>query len=189
SAPAGGGDPRRGGEPRGHVARPAEPRREGGRRRRSAPRRSRRPVHRGAGRSGGNRARHGGDPAQRTPRAVVVRVGKTDVEAREEALNGRQIVGATAAAVVATAVRPALAHNFSVPHQLVLTSSTAALGHSYWESRFETHLGPAYAGTAKELILQDHTPSDAHLDSIISPTLFSLRTNRRLFRGMVRLTE
>src|SRR5207237_5002491 len=75
-----------------------------------------------------------------------------------------------------------VAHNFFVPHQLVLTSSTAALGHSYWESRFETHLGPAYAGTAKELILQDHTPSDAHLDSIISPTLFSLPTNRRPFR-------
>ncbi len=82
-----------------------------------------------------------------------------------------------------------VAHNFFVPRQLVLTSSTAALGHSYWESRFETHLGPAYAGIAKELILQDHTPSDTHLDSIISPTLFSVHTSRRLFRGMVHLTE
>src|SRR5207253_2242410 len=83
----------------------------------------------------------------------------------------------------------AVAHNFFVPRQLVLTSSTAALGHSYWESRFETHLGPAYASTAKELILQDHTPSDTHLDTIISPTLFSVGTSRRLFRGMVHLTE
>src|SRR5205823_14898263 len=83
----------------------------------------------------------------------------------------------------------AVAHNFFVPRQLLLTSGTAALGHSYWESRFETHLGPAYASTAKELILQDHTPSDTHLDTIISPTLFSVRTSRRLFRGMVHLTE
>ncbi len=83
----------------------------------------------------------------------------------------------------------AVAHNFFVPRQLVLTSSTAALGHSYWESRFETHLGEAYAKEAKELILQDHTPSDTHLDTIISPTLFSVRTSRRLFRGMVHLTE
>jgi len=83
----------------------------------------------------------------------------------------------------------AVAHNFFVPRQLVLTSSTAALGHSYWESRFEMHLGPAYASTAKELILQDHTPSDTHLDTIISPTLFSVGTSRRLFRGMVHLTE
>ena len=39
----------------------------------------------------------------------------------------------------------AVAHNFFVPRQLLLTSSTTALGHSYWESRFETHLGEAYA--------------------------------------------
>jgi hypothetical protein len=82
-----------------------------------------------------------------------------------------------------------VAHNFFVPRQLVLTTSTTALGHSYWESRFETHLGDAYAKEAKELILRDHTPSDTHLDTIISPTLFSVRTSRRLFRGMVHLTE
>src|SRR5207245_674454 len=34
-----------------------------------------------------------------------------------------------------------IAHNFFVPRQLVLTSSTVALGHSYWESRVEPHLG------------------------------------------------
>jgi hypothetical protein len=82
-----------------------------------------------------------------------------------------------------------VAHNFFVPRQLVLTSSTTALGHSYWESRFETHLGDAYAKEAKALILRDHAASDAHLDSIISPTLFSVRTSRRLFRGLVHLTE
>jgi len=82
-----------------------------------------------------------------------------------------------------------IAHNFFVPRQLVLTSSTVALGHSYWESRFETHLGDAYAREARDVILKDHTASDTHLDEILSPTLFSQRTNRRLFRGMVHLTE
>lgn len=82
-----------------------------------------------------------------------------------------------------------VAHNFFVPRQLVLTSSTAAIGHSYWESRFETHLGDAYAKTAKEVIQKDHAPSDAHLDQILSPTLFSHGINRRLFRGMVHITE
>ena len=82
-----------------------------------------------------------------------------------------------------------VAHNFFVPRQLVLTSSTVALGHSYWESRFETHLGDAYAREARDVIMKDHRDSDAHLDGIISPTLFSVRTNRRLFRGMVHLTE
>ena len=82
-----------------------------------------------------------------------------------------------------------VAHNFFVPRQLVLTSSSTGFGHSYWESRFERPLGDTFARTAKEVILLDHTPADAHLDEIIAPTIFSVKTNRRLFRGMVHLTE
>lgn len=82
-----------------------------------------------------------------------------------------------------------IAHNYFVPRQLMLTSSTAAVGHSYWETRVEAHLGDAYAKAAKDVILLNHAPADAHLDRIIAPTIFSVRTNRRLFRGMVRLTE
>jgi hypothetical protein len=82
-----------------------------------------------------------------------------------------------------------IAHNYFVPRQLMLTSSTAAVGHSYWETRIEAHLGDAYARAAKDVILLDHAPADAHLDRIIAPTIFSVRTNRRLFRGMVHLTE
>ena len=82
-----------------------------------------------------------------------------------------------------------VAHNYFVPRQLVLTSSTSSVGHSYWESRVEIHVGDRYSHTARELIRMDHDQADAHLDRIISPTIFSVRTNRRLFRGMVRLTE
>ncbi len=82
-----------------------------------------------------------------------------------------------------------VAHNYFVPRQLAITSSRSGLGHAYWESRFETHLGEGFASTAKEVIQLDHSPADAHLDQIISPTIFSVRTNRRLFRGMVHLVE
>ncbi len=83
----------------------------------------------------------------------------------------------------------AVAHNFFVPRQLAVTTSTAALGHSYWESRFETHIGERHARRAREVILLDHTRSDEHLDRILSPTLFSTPTNRRIFRGMVYVTD
>jgi hypothetical protein len=82
-----------------------------------------------------------------------------------------------------------IAHNYFVPRQLMLTSSTASVGHSYWETRVEAHLGDAYARAAKDVILLDHSEADSHLDRLIAPTIFSVRTNRRLFRGMVRLTE
>ena len=83
----------------------------------------------------------------------------------------------------------AVAHNYFVPHQLAVTSSTNALGHSYWESRFETHLEHRFPRRAHEIILLDHTRSDEHLDRILSPTIFSTPTNRRIFRGMVYVTD
>jgi hypothetical protein len=82
-----------------------------------------------------------------------------------------------------------VAHNYFVPHQLTITSSTAALGHSYWESRFDTHIGERFSRTAKQLILRDHSHSDEHLDRILRPTLFSTPTNRRIFRGMVYVAD
>ena len=82
-----------------------------------------------------------------------------------------------------------VAHNYFVPRQLVVTSRTIALGHSYWESRFEAPLGPQYATTAMDVIRLGHGAADAHLDQILAPTVFSVRTSRRLFRGMVGVTE
>jgi Zinc dependent phospholipase C len=83
----------------------------------------------------------------------------------------------------------AVAHNYFVPRQLAITASTASLGHSYWESRFETHLGDRCSRRARELIMLDHSRSDDHLDRILSPTIFSTPTNRRIFRGMVHVAD
>jgi len=82
-----------------------------------------------------------------------------------------------------------MAHNFYVPRQLLLTSSTTSMGHTYWEVRAETHLTDAYARKAREIIQLDHSLADHHLEQIISPTIFSVKTNRRLFRGMVHLAH
>ena len=82
-----------------------------------------------------------------------------------------------------------VAHNFFVPRQLVVTSTSIGLGHSYWESRFEMHLGDQYAREAMDVLRLDHASADGHLDRILSPTIFSVRTGRRIFRGMVGITE
>jgi hypothetical protein len=99
--------------------------------------------------------------------------------AREEPLR------AFALGYLAHLAADAVAHNYFVPKQLAVTSSTASLGHSYWESRFETHLGERYSRRARDIILLDHGNADALLDRILSPTIFSTATNRRIFRGMV----
>lgn len=82
-----------------------------------------------------------------------------------------------------------VAHNYFVPRYLIVASRTSGLGHSYWESRFEMHLGPTFPHRARDILLQDHSSEDDHLDRILSPTIFSTQTNRRIFRGMVYVTD
>lgn len=82
-----------------------------------------------------------------------------------------------------------IAHNHFVPHQLAISAGSSGAGHTYWESRFETATGEQWPRRAREVILLDHQRSDAHLDRILSPTIFSTGTNRRIFRGMVTVTD
>ncbi len=83
-----------------------------------------------------------------------------------------------------------IAHNYYVPRQLLMTSSTKALGHSYWEHRLDAHLGQTYASLAREVVMDyDHSEADMLFDSVLSGTIFSFETNRRIFRGMIRAQD
>ncbi|MFO7259539.1 MAG: zinc dependent phospholipase C family protein [bacterium] len=83
-----------------------------------------------------------------------------------------------------------IAHNFYIPRQLMLTSSTRALGHSYWEHRLDMQLGESYTALAREVVMDyDHTEADALFDRVLSGTIFSFETNRRIFRGMIRFQD
>jgi hypothetical protein len=83
-----------------------------------------------------------------------------------------------------------IAHNFFVPRQLMLTSSSKALGHGYWEHRFDTLLGEEYAAAAREIVMDyDHSEADHLFDRVLSGTIFSFETNRRIFRGMIRVQD
>src|SRR5206468_9089456 len=63
-----------------------------------------------------------------------------------------------------------VAHNYFVPRQLMLTSSTAAVGHSDWEAPVGGHLGDAYSTSAEDVIQVTHAEADAHLARLIAPT-------------------
>lgn len=112
---------------------------------------------------------------------------KVGYEIHDLASDGR--MRAFALGYLAHLAADSVAHNYFVPKQLTVTSTTSAIGHSYWESRFEVHLGGDSPHKARELILLDHSRADEHLDRILSPTIFSTHTNRRIFRGMVYVTD
>ena len=80
-----------------------------------------------------------------------------------------------------------IAHNVFVPRQLLLTSTTQAVGHTYWEHRMDMHVGEDFLNLARHIVLEhDHSEADALFDDVLSRTLFSFQTNRRIFRGMIR---
>jgi hypothetical protein len=80
-----------------------------------------------------------------------------------------------------------IAHNVFVPRQLLLTSTTQALGHTYWEHRMDMHVGEEFLSKARHLVMEhDHSEADTLFDDVLSRTIFSFQTNRRIFRGMIR---
>lgn len=83
-----------------------------------------------------------------------------------------------------------VAHNAFVPRMLLLTSSTRALGHSYWEHRMDADVGSTYSSLARWVVTDfDHSPADRLFRRVLSSTLFSFGTNRRIFRGMIRISD
>jgi zinc dependent phospholipase C len=83
-----------------------------------------------------------------------------------------------------------IAHNFFIPRQLLLTSSSKGLGHSYWEARMDIHMGEQYMRLARRAVTDhDHSQADALFDRVLSATLFSFQTNRRIFRGLIRFQD
>jgi len=82
------------------------------------------------------------------------------------------------------------AHNSFVPRMFLMTSSTRSLGHSYWEHRMDVEVGLRFAALARWVVTGfDHERTDDLFREVLEDTLFSFGTNRRLFRGMIRIGD
>jgi hypothetical protein len=51
----------------------------------------------------------------------------------------------------------------------------------------DMHVGEGFLSLARHIVVEhDHSEADALFDDVLSRTLFSFQTNRRIFRGMIR---
>jgi hypothetical protein len=82
-----------------------------------------------------------------------------------------------------------VAHNVYVPRRLVLTSSTRNVGHAYWEARFDACVAPEQLEAARELVSGDHAAPDALLEDVLTWALFTFRTNKRIYRGILGVAQ
>ncbi len=54
----------------------------------------------------------------------------------------------------------------------------------------DIHVGEEYLTKARHVVMEnDHSEADALFDQVLSNTIFSFRTNQRIFRGMIRFSD
>ncbi|GAB4344605.1 MAG: zinc dependent phospholipase C family protein [Candidatus Abyssubacteria bacterium] len=82
-----------------------------------------------------------------------------------------------------------VAHNYYIPNQLYLTSSTKRLGHIYWEFRSDSAVEPEYWQIARKVVEAQNGANDASLEAAIKRKVISFKTKKRVYVGLLNLTD
>jgi hypothetical protein len=82
-----------------------------------------------------------------------------------------------------------IAHNYYVPHKIIRSFATVTMKHAYWEMRFETFVDKDIWDLAREVCRADHQANDKLLRSVLTATIFSFGTNKRIFNSIMLLSR
>ena len=82
-----------------------------------------------------------------------------------------------------------IAHNYYVPNQIISSFSTRLLKHTYWELRFDSHVDKSVWKLAEKVAKEMHKDNDPLLMEILDDTLFSFRTNKRIFNSLLMMAR
>ena len=78
-------------------------------------------------------------------------------------------------------------HNYFIPIQLVASFPSRMQRHIFWEARFDAEESRAERSLLKEVLARRSPACDALVERVVDRTLFSFRTNKRIFRSVVTL--
>ena len=78
-----------------------------------------------------------------------------------------------------------IAHNYFVPYKIMRSFSTLTLKHAYWEMRFENFVDRDIWETGRKISKENYSSNDALLRRVLSDTLFSFGTNKRIFNSIL----
>jgi Zinc dependent phospholipase C len=82
-----------------------------------------------------------------------------------------------------------IAHNYYVPYKLMMSYSSITLKHTYWEMRFETFVERDTWDVGKKVVKEHFKGNDLLLSRVLSDTLFSFGTNKRIFNSILLLSR
>jgi hypothetical protein len=82
-----------------------------------------------------------------------------------------------------------VSHNHFVPLHLVLSFDGRASGHAYWEARLDGLQDPSFAARLRDVLTHRYEDCDALVNRVVEHTLFSFRTNKRIFDSLMGLSK
>ena len=82
-----------------------------------------------------------------------------------------------------------VAHNYFVPYKIMRSFATVTMKHAYWEMRFETFVSKEVWETAQEVCRTDQRANDALMQRVLTNTIFSFGTNKRIFNSIMLLSR
>lgn len=82
-----------------------------------------------------------------------------------------------------------VAHNYYVPHKIICSFATVTMKHAYWEMRFETFVDRDIWELARDVCRADQQANDRLLRSVLTTTIFSFGTNKRIFNSIMLLSR
>lgn len=82
-----------------------------------------------------------------------------------------------------------VAHNYFVPYKIMRSFSAITMKHAYWEIRFENFIDKEIWEIGKKVCLEHYRANDELLRSVLSDTIFSFGTNKRIFNSILLLSR
>jgi hypothetical protein len=82
-----------------------------------------------------------------------------------------------------------VAHNYFVPYKIMRSFATVTMKHAYWEMRFETFVDKEVWEAAQEVCRTDQRANDALMQRVLTNTIFSFGTNKRIFNSIMLLSR
>ncbi|MFN8543205.1 MAG: zinc dependent phospholipase C family protein [Candidatus Binatia bacterium] len=80
-------------------------------------------------------------------------------------------------------------HNHYVPVQLIVSYEARTLGHAYWEARFDAAQERDRWRLIRSVLSHRFADCDRLVERVVEQTLFSFRTNKRIFDSMMAVQQ
>jgi hypothetical protein len=82
-----------------------------------------------------------------------------------------------------------IAHNFYVPYKIIRSFPALTMKHTYWEMRFEVFVEKDIWELARIVCRADRRANDVLLRNVLTTTIFSFGTNRKIFNSIMVLSR